>query len=85
MKLVPYEKSKIKRGFKPTKLFAFIEEFRNSDWDGAKVEGWEENYKNLYSAQSSIINSIKHFKITGIRAVVVNGELFLVKESEAAE
>ena len=59
MKLVPYEKANIKRkGYKPTKLLALIEEFRNMDYDGVKVEGWEEHYKNAYSAQSSFLHSL---------------------------
>ena len=86
MKLVPYEKANIKsRGYKATKLFAVIDEFRNSDWDGAKVEGWQENYNSAKSAQASLINSLRHFKIKGIKAVVVKDEVFLVKESEVAE
>lgn len=68
--------------FKRTKLFALIDDFKNSEADAVEVVGVEENYKNVSSAQASFSKAIKHFGFRGILTIQRNGKLFLVKDDE---
>lgn len=78
MKLVPYEREKLEGlGYKPTKLLALLDEFVQSGLDCVKVEGW--THKTAASCASSLAVAIKRQNRSGIRAVLRNGEVFLIK------
>lgn len=78
MKLVKYNKNELKaRYYAKTKHQDLIEEFVNSDMDCAKVEEW--THVNADSCSNAINMSIKRFKVSGVKAIVRGGEVFLVK------
>lgn len=79
MHLVPYDKSKLKRTPK-TNLFKLVKEFVDSDADCAMVAGAAEHYATPSVGATTINESIKRYKFAQIRAVVNNGEIYLVKE-----
>lgn len=85
MNLVPYEKSALKRFYKPTKIYKLLCEFRDSDFDCVKVDGIEERYKSAASAQASFHHSIKRFKMAGIVATMREGSLYLIKTGDDEE
>lgn len=78
MKLVKYDKNKLgTKYYTKTDHQKLIEEFANSDMDCAKIEGW--THANASSCQNALAQSIKRFNFSGIRAMVRNKEVFLVK------
>lgn len=79
MYLTPYTKSKLQSSnFQRCKLQKILEEFRDSDMDCAKIEGWE--YKDANTCAASFAGSIKRFNVKGIRAISRQGEVFPIKE-----
>ena len=56
-----------------------VEEFWLSDMQAATVNFSEEEYKNVYSAQSSFSKAVKAMKV-GVIVASKNGKLYLVKE-----
>ena len=79
MKLIPYDKSKLRHtGYVKTKNYLILKEFIDSGLDCAKVEGWK--HKNTHSIQWSLQASIKRYKLDGIKCIVVDGEVFLIKK-----
>lgn len=78
MRLVPYDKSKIRsKYFAVTVNQQILDEFVNSGLECAKVEGWTNASPG--SAANSLNTSIKRFKYGGIKAVSYNKEVYLVK------
>lgn len=71
--------------FKRTKLFALIDDFKNSEADAVEVVGVEEQYKNIASAQTSFSKSITRFGFRGIQTLQRKGKLFLVKADDETE
>ncbi len=79
MNLVPCDLKAIKNavGLKETKNYDIIMEFMESDYDCVKVQGW--THTTPYSCAASLNRSIERFHKGGIKAVTVNGEVYLVK------
>ena len=78
MKLVPYERNKLKVNyFRQTKNGSLLEEFANSGLDAAKVEGWTN--ATSHSAANSLNRSIERFKFANMRAIVRKGCVYLIK------
>lgn len=78
MKLVKYDKNELgTKYYAKTDHQKLIEEFVNSDMDCAKIEGW--THASATSCQNALSASIKRFNFSGIRAMVRNKEVFLVK------
>ena len=63
--------------YKPTKNQALIEEFINKDWEAARVCDY--THKDANSCAWSINAAIKRFRKTGIKAIVRNNDVFLIK------
>lgn len=66
-----------KNGYKRTKNFEFIMKFLESGMDCVKVE--EYTNKDAKSCASALNISIKKFNLTGARAILSNGEVYLVR------
>lgn len=79
MKLVPYEAKNIKH-YKSTKNLEILEEFIKSDMSCAKLEGYTQ--KNAKSCQSSLIASIRNFRIHGVKVLVRKDDVILLKVDE---
>lgn len=82
MRLTPYKKEEMHNigGYKKTEMQMLLEEFAESDLDCAKVEGWA--HKNASSCMSSFRSAINRYKMTGIRCMVRNKEVYLIKETK---
>ena len=81
MKLVKADRNIVEK-YRKTKLFALIEEFIESGYDCAKVEGAAQYYKSPAVGAQVINISIKRQKRGGIRAIVRSGEIYLIKDAE---
>lgn len=77
MRLVPYDRKKIKRFYKMSDNYQILKEFAESDHDCMKVEGW--TCKTAGYCATSLNGSIKRYKINGMFAVSRKGEVFLIK------
>lgn len=62
---------------KKTKNFMILESFANSEADCVKLE--DHGYCSATSCASSLHNSIQIFNMYGIKAVIRNGDVYLVK------
>ena len=65
--------------YKRTKIFALLEDFKNSGMKCAKLEGW--SYASAKTGTNSISESIKRYNFDGIRAVAKRGEIYLVNDN----
>lgn len=65
--------------YRRTKIFALLEDFKNSGMKCAKLEGW--SYANTKTGTTSITESIKRYKFYGIHAVTRRGEIYLVNDN----
>ena len=81
MKLVKADRNQITT-YKQAKLFGLIEEFIETGYDCAKVEGAAQYYKSPAVGAQVMNISIKRQKRAGIRAVVGSGEIYLIKDAE---
>lgn len=63
--------------YKRTKVLAVIEDFKNSDIEVAKLVDWK--YASAKTGANTLNQSIKHYKIAGVRAFQKNGEIYLVR------
>lgn len=77
MRLIPCDRTQMNAGYQQTKNYEVLMEFANSAIDCAKLEGWE--HSTAYSCAHSLSQSIKHFKIGGIKCMAKRGEVYLVK------
>lgn len=77
MKLVAYDKKKINGSFVYGQNMELVEQFRNSDLDCVKVEGW--THSNASVCVACLNATIKRCRIFTIKAISRNGEVFLVK------
>ena len=69
---------KRKDGFyKRTKVLATLEDFKESGIEVAKLVDW--SYVSAKTGANTLNQSIKHYRIAGIRAFQKNGEIFLVR------
>lgn len=82
MRLVPTDRSELKKFYKKTALQELIEEFQNMDCDCVEVAGADKHYSNMASGQSALKTSIKRYGAVGIQASAHNGKLYLIKTSE---
>lgn len=78
MKLVPYNKNELEKGYKQTKNYAILLEFAESDMECALVENWVG--KNATVKAANLNKSAKRFGMLHIRAIVRRGEIYLIKE-----
>lgn len=81
MKLVQADRNIVEK-YRKTKLFEFIEEFIETGYDCAKIEGATQHYKSPAVGAQVINISIKRQKREGIKAVVRSGEIYLIKDAE---
>lgn len=81
MNLTPYELKQLDNlmGYKAGANQKIIEEFVDSGYDCAKVEGWTAS--KSYSAAASLNKTIETMHKGGIKAISRCGEVFLVKTS----
>ena len=77
MKLVPFN-GKIGGFYKKTDNYDTIKEFKASGLECAEIEGFPQ--KDAYSCAASLRNTIKRYNMFGVRSVVRNGRVFLVRE-----
>ena len=75
MKFTNYDYKKLRRR---SNLFKLITDFQKSCFKCAKLEEWE--YVNADIGARSINNACKTYKILHVKAVVNDGEIFLVNE-----
>lgn len=82
MNLVPYDLNKINNpnGYKYSKNHKIITEFAESDLDCVKVEGW--THRTAEGCTWSLNNSIRCYKVGGIKAITRKGEVFLIKTAK---
>lgn len=82
MRLTPYKKEKLHNinGFKKTEVHSIIDEFCESDLDCVKIEGWTHSCAS--SCMSSFSRAIIRYKKSGVRCLMRNGEVFLIKETK---
>ena len=76
MRIVKAEKTALR---KRTKLFALLDDFVSSGFECAKIEGGAEHYSEPRVGQFTIRNAIKYFRFYGIKCVLRNGELYLIR------
>lgn len=79
MKLVPYEMEKlgpIRRRYSENRRI--LEEFVESGLNCAEIENFTQ--KSAQSAQSSLIGSIKRYKITTVQVAVRKNRVFLIRK-----
>lgn len=76
MELVAYDKEKLNM-YKRTKQLKFIDEFIESDMDCTKVVNYTN--KDAKSCVTSLATAIKYFHKNGIRAIMRDNEVYLVK------
>lgn len=79
MKLVPYDEKNIKY-YKSTKNLKILEEFIESDMSCAKLEGYTQ--KNAKNCQTSLLGSIRKFRIHGVKVLVRKDDVILLKVDE---
>jgi hypothetical protein len=75
MRLVPYDRSKLKR--RNSDNYTIIDEFVQSGLECAKVEGWTQAQSS--SATNSLNSSIKRFRFANVRAIAYKKEVYLIK------
>lgn len=78
MMLTPYSKKDLKIEKTYTDNMRLINEFLESGLDCAKVEGW--THKNPDYCSSSLNRTIKSNNKRGIRAIVRERRVYLIKE-----
>lgn len=82
MTLTPYNLKDIENAnhyYKRSKLQQILEEFVEADMESAKIEDW--THKNATSCVASFNTAIRRYRMSGIKAMCRNGEVFLVKTS----
>jgi hypothetical protein len=78
MKLIPYDIRKIDPNkYKKSKNYLLLTDFMESDMDCAKVENYTQKCARHCSTSLNI--SIKRYRMGGIRSIVRDGEVFLIK------
>lgn len=79
MILIPKDKKELERKRPYTKYYETLVEFRDGNVDCVLVKGWTN--KDATSCASSILNSIKRYKMDNqIRVRTVDGEVYLIKK-----
>lgn len=70
-------KDTVMKGYKKTSNLKILNEFIESGEDCVKLTGWK--HKSPYACTGSLVKSIQRFKLAGITAVTVKGEVYLIK------
>ena len=79
MILIPKDKKELERKRPYTRYYEMLVGFRDSNVDCVLVKGWTN--KDATSCASSILNSIKRYKMDNqIRVRTVDGEVYLIKK-----
>ena len=68
--------------FKETSIYKDLKEFSESDAVACEIDVSE--YKNIESARSTYLNSIKRFRL-GFRTISKDGRFFLIKKMNEEE
>ena len=71
-------KCEVPKDYKRTKNLELLEEFIQSGEKCVRIDGWEEQYCNRTSLQSSILAAIKRFNLTQVKCIVRGGCVFLI-------
>lgn len=79
MKLVPCEKIHLKTYVRNSDNFETIMEFKDSELECAKVEGYP--HVSAKICATSLRNTIKNYKIRGIKVSYRGDEVYLIKEN----
>ena len=79
MNLIPCKKSELKKTPK-TDLFRLIKDFANSDAECALIAGGTEHYCTPNCGATTINRAIKQHKVPQIKAIINDGEIYLIKE-----
>lgn len=79
MKMVPYDREKLMfpRHYRRTKNLQILEDFMNGNADCVQLV--DHGHTNAKNCQSCLYNSIVRFGITGVKVVIREGNVFLVK------
>ena len=79
MKLISWNVDEIggRKLYRRSANLRILQEFANSDMTCAKVEDY--THKSAAACASSLVNSIKNYRIPGIQAVVREGAVYLIK------
>lgn len=78
MKLVPYDIKKIEKGFYArSENLRLLTEFTESNMDCAIVDNYA--HKNANYCSTALNVSIKRYGIAGIKSIVRNGVVYLIK------
>ena len=77
MKFTSVTEKEMKKGYKRTKLHTILLEFSESDYNAARLDDHE--YKTANSGASALRQAAKNFGMPHIRAIVRNGNIFLLK------
>lgn len=71
-------KDTVMRGhYKATSNYKILDDFIKSGEDCVKLTGWK--HKTPYVCTGSLTKSIQRFKLAGIAAVTVKGEVYLIR------
>ena len=79
MVLVKVEKRELLRKGKRNNIFALLDEFITSGFECARVEGALVHYVSANSGQCTLNRAIKRNKFGGCKAIVREGELYIIK------
>lgn len=71
-------KCEVPKNYKRTKNLELLEEFIRSGEKCVRIDGWEEQYRNRTSLQSSMNNSIRKFKVTQVKCIVRGDDVCLI-------
>lgn len=77
MRFEKYDFTEVHKFYKPTKNYVLVKEFASSGLECAILRDWK--HSSAYNCVASLNNSIKRFKIAGIKAVCANGQVYLIR------
>lgn len=77
MRMVQCDISEVKKGYKMSSNYDIIEKFAESDMDCVKIEDYTQ--QTAFSCAGSLNGSIKRYHKAGIKAIVSNGNVYLIK------
>lgn len=80
MKMIACDKTDITNdhSYKRSKWLKLIDDFLESDMDCVRIEDYTNKDKD--SCYAALYNAIKRYRKSGIRLVMRNGEVYLIKE-----
>jgi hypothetical protein len=79
MYFTPYEKEQLKKDlWSKSRNFEILTKFAESNYDCVEVEDYP--HKNAKSCQTTLISSMRHYKIRNIKVTIRGERVFLVKK-----